>query len=47
MSSDLIMTRQRDHIFEIILNRPEKRNALNREHTETTWIEHNNRSIIF
>lgn len=29
--SDLIMTRQRDHIFEIILNRPEKRNALNRE----------------
>jgi enoyl-CoA hydratase/carnithine racemase len=29
--TDLITTRQRDHIFEIVLNRPDKRNALNRE----------------
>jgi len=27
--ADLILTRQQDHIFEIILNRPDKRNALN------------------
>lgn len=27
--SDLVLTKQRDHIFEIILNRPEKRNAMN------------------
>lgn len=27
--TDLVMTRQRDNIFEIVLNRPEKRNALN------------------
>jgi enoyl-CoA hydratase/carnithine racemase len=29
--SELIQTRQREDIFEIVLNRPEKRNALNRE----------------
>jgi enoyl-CoA hydratase/carnithine racemase len=29
--SSLIQTRQRDDIFEIVLNRPEKRNAMNRE----------------
>jgi enoyl-CoA hydratase/carnithine racemase len=29
--SDLIQTRQREDIFEITLNRPEKRNAINRE----------------
>jgi enoyl-CoA hydratase/carnithine racemase len=29
--SDLILTRQRDAIFEIILNRPDKRNAINLE----------------
>jgi enoyl-CoA hydratase/carnithine racemase len=27
--TDLILTRQKDHVFEIILNRPDKRNALN------------------
>lgn len=31
MMSDLILTQHRDHVFEIILNRPDKRNALNRE----------------
>ncbi|MDX1662855.1 MAG: enoyl-CoA hydratase/isomerase family protein [Candidatus Promineifilaceae bacterium] len=29
--SDLILTKQRDTIFEIVLNRPEKRNAINFE----------------
>jgi enoyl-CoA hydratase/carnithine racemase len=29
--SDLIQTRQQDDIFEIVLNRPQKRNAINRE----------------
>lgn len=29
--SDLILTSQRDNLFEIVLNRPDKRNAINRE----------------
>lgn len=29
--SDLILTQQRDTVFEIVLNRPEKRNAINME----------------
>lgn len=29
--TDLIQTHHRDHIFEIVLNRPEKRNAINME----------------
>jgi len=29
--TDLILTRQRDTVFEIVLNRPEKRNAINME----------------
>lgn len=29
--SDLILTRRRDALFEIILNRPDKRNAINME----------------
>jgi len=27
--TQLVLTQQRDHIFEIILNRPDKRNAIN------------------
>jgi enoyl-CoA hydratase/carnithine racemase len=27
--SDLILTQQRDRLFEIVLNRPDKRNAIN------------------
>jgi enoyl-CoA hydratase/carnithine racemase len=29
--SELVLTQQRDEIFEIIFNRPEKRNAINRD----------------
>ena len=29
MTESTILTRQRDHIFEVILNRPDKRNAMN------------------
>ncbi|MBK6431291.1 hypothetical protein [Candidatus Amarolinea dominans] len=29
MTEELILTQQRDNVFEIILNRPDKRNALN------------------
>ncbi|MBK7917572.1 MAG: enoyl-CoA hydratase/isomerase family protein [Chloroflexi bacterium] len=29
--TELVLTQQRDHIFEIILNRPDKRNAINME----------------